>query len=222
MHPNLTDTIQDYLKTIYKLTLCEGRANTNQIANCLGVTPASVSGMIKRLAANDPPLLEYQKHRGVKLTPTGEHVALETLRRHRLLELFLCENLGYTWDEVHQEADRLEHVISEDFEERIDQALGRPAKDPHGAPIPTSDLKLPPPNTLRLLDLRPPQTATVCQVEDDDPDLLRHLAELGLLLQASLTVLDYSPFDENLSLEIIGQTITLGPRITSRVFVDVA
>jgi Mn-dependent DtxR family transcriptional regulator len=117
LRENLTQSIEDYLKAIYELTLHQGRASTNQIAQRMGVTPASVTGMLKRLAANDPPLLDYHKHRGVALTAEGERVALELIRHHRLLELYLHERLGYAWDEVHEEADRLEHVISENFDD---------------------------------------------------------------------------------------------------------
>ncbi len=143
MRTNLTQTIEDYLKSIYELTRSGQRASTNQLALYLGVTPASVSEMIKKLAESQPSLVDYQKHHGVILTQDGERIALEILRHHRLLEMYLHQVLGYGWDEVHDEADRLEHVISEEFEERIAQALGNPQRDPHGDPIPTRDFQLP-------------------------------------------------------------------------------
>ena len=142
MRRSISQATGDYLKTIYELTREHGRASTNQIAESLQVTPASVTGMIKKLASADPPLVDYQKHQGVLLTEEGKKAALEIVRHHRLLEMFLHEKLGYEWDEVDAEADRLEHFISEEFEERIAQSLGNPQFDPHGDPIPTRDLYL--------------------------------------------------------------------------------
>jgi DtxR family Mn-dependent transcriptional regulator len=222
LRDNLTQSVEDYLKAIYDLTLDQGRASTSQISQRMGVTPASVTGMLKRLAANDPPLLDYHKHRGVALTPEGESVALELIRHHRLLELYLHERLGYTWDEVHTEADRLEHVISEEFEERIAQVLGDPLHDPHGDPIPTRDLQITPDTWVRLADLRLGQQAIVQRVEDDDPHLLRYLLDIGLVPQARLRVVDYSGFDCNLRLEISGgdNQIVLGPGVTRQIFVE--
>lgn len=223
LRDNLTQSIEDYLKAIFELTRTQGRASTNQIAQRMGVTPASVTGMLKRLAVYDPPLLEYHKHRGVALTDEGKQVALELIRHHRLLELYLHEQLGYSWDEVHDEADRLEHVISEDFEERIAQALGDPLHDPHGDPIPSRDLKVMPDDCVRLLDLRAGQRAIVHRVEDEDPQLLRYLQTIGMVPQARLQVVDFSGFDGNLSLEIVGEDnlVVLGPRVTQQIFVEV-
>jgi DtxR family Mn-dependent transcriptional regulator len=220
MRENLTHAIEDYLKIIYELTLCESRATTNQIAERMGVKPGSVTGMLKRLSENDPPLLNYHKHRGVELTPAGEKVALEIIRHHRLLELFLHETLGYPWDEVHNEADRLEHVISEDFEERIAQALGDPLRDPHGDPIPSRDLHIPPQSTVSLDSLRAGQEAAVQRVADADPELLRYLESVGLVPQVYLKVLNYSPFDDNLRLQVGEKTLVLGPRVTRQIFVE--
>jgi DtxR family Mn-dependent transcriptional regulator len=223
MRDNLTHAIEDYLKTIYDLCATHGRATTNQIAERLGVTPASVTNMIKKLSITRPPLLEYRKHRGVVLTPDGNKVALEILRHHRLLEMFLHQTLGYGWDEVHEEADRLEHVISEEFEERMAESLGHPAHDPHGHPIPTRELELPLIAASSLSSLRRGQQALVKRVPDDDSDLLRYLSELGLIPGVYLTVLAYSPFDDNLKIQIEGQptAVVLVPAITERVFVEV-
>lgn len=220
MRENLTHAIEDYLKIIYELTLCESRATTSQIAERMGVKPASVTGMLKRLSTNDPPLLNYHKHHGVELTPAGEKVALEIVRHHRLLELFLHETLGYPWDEVHNEADRLEHVISEDFEERIAQALGDPLRDPHGDPIPSRDLRIPPQSGVSLDGLRAGQEAAVQRVADADPELLRYLESVGLVPQARLKVLNYSPFDDNLRLQVGEKILVLGPRVTRQIFVE--
>lgn len=223
MRENLTQTIEDYLKTIYQLTLDFQRATTNQIAASLEVTPASVTGMLKKLAATKPPLVEYKKHYGVVLTPAGEKIALEIIRHHRLLEMFLVQMLGYDWDEVHAEADRLEHHISEIFEERIAEALGDPDHDPHGNPIPTRELAIPEINDVPLLSLRPGQRAVVKRVRESDPELLRRVGELGLIPGANIEILAYSPLDENLHLSIAGQSssIILGERITNQVFVKV-
>lgn len=223
MRENLTQTIEDYLKTIYQLTRNSQRASTNQIAASLEVTPASVTGMLKKLASTEPPLVEYKKHYGVVLTPAGEKIALEIVRHHRLLEMFLVQILGYDWDEVHAEADRLEHHISEIFEERIAEALGDPDYDPHGNPIPTRELAIPEIDDIPLLHLRPGQRAIVQRVLESDPELLRRVAVVGLIPGAHVEVLDYSALDANLRLAIAGQTgsIILGEGITNQVFVKV-
>jgi DtxR family transcriptional regulator, Mn-dependent transcriptional regulator len=222
MRSVLTQAIEDYLKAIYELTVAHGRVSTNQLAERLNITPASVTGMIQRMAAADPPLVDYQKHRGVRLTEEGRTIALEIIRHHRLIELFLHQTLGYSWDEVHEEADRLEHVISEDFEERISQALGNPSHDPHGEPIPTRDLQIPHSSHTRLSELRPGQEATVNRVDASDMVLLRYLSEIGLTPNAELSILDYSSFDGNLRLQVAGKkgSIVLGPGVTGRIFVE--
>jgi DtxR family Mn-dependent transcriptional regulator len=223
MRDQVTHVIEDYLKTIYTLTAAEGRATTKQIADTLGVTPASVTNMIQKLALTHPPLVEYRKHRGAVLTGDGEKVALEIIRHHRLLEMFLHQTLGYSWDEVHAEADRLEHVISEELEERISASLGDPAHDPHGDPIPSRDLRLPQADFLPLSQARPGQQVVVQRVRDTDPELLRYLSEQGITPEAQLMVLSYSPFDGNLQVRVVGReaTLVLGPSVTGQVFVEV-
>jgi DtxR family Mn-dependent transcriptional regulator len=222
MRENLTRVIEDYLKTIYELTAANERVSTNQIAERMGVAPASVTNMIQKLAATTPPLLEYRKHRGVVLTAEGEQVALEILRHHRLLEMFLHQTLGFGWDEVHAEADRLEHVISEEFEERIAESLGNPEQDPHGDPIPSRDLRLPELNLQLLSHLRPPQRAVLRRVRESEPDFLRYLSELGLVLGVQMRVLEYSPFDGNLRLQVgvSPEPVVLGPAVTRRLDVE--
>jgi DtxR family Mn-dependent transcriptional regulator len=212
---------EDYLKAIYDLSTTYGRATTNQLADRLDVTPASVTGMLKRMAGDEPALLVHHKHHGVKLTAEGEKAALQVIRHHRLLELFLQRSLGYTWDEVHNEADRLEHVISEEFEERIAQILGNPRHDPHGEPIPTRDLQLPRQSSTRLSELRPGQTAIVERVNASSDELLRYLGEIGLVPEVRVTALSYSTVDENLRLLITGQDVpvVLGRKVTEKVFV---
>jgi DtxR family Mn-dependent transcriptional regulator len=223
MRKEFTPAIQDYLKAIYEICSEEPRATTSQIAAALGVKPASVTGMAQKLAAFDPPLVDYQKHRGVALTVAGERVALETVRHHRLVEMFLHRTLGYSWDEVHEEAERLEHVISEEIEERIAEVLGHPTHDPHGDPIPSPDLKLPVSQQVMLSELRPGQRAIVERVRDDDPELLRYLSELKVRPAAELEVLEYSPFDDNLVLQVAGQPepVVLGKGVTTQVFVTI-
>lgn len=223
MRKNLTKVIEDYLKTIYELTQSDERATTNQIAERMGVTPASVTNMIQKLSATDPPLLEYRKHHGVKLTAEGERDALEIIRHHRLLEMFLHQILGYRWDEVHEEADRLEHVISEEMEERIAISLGDPQLDPHGDPIPSRDLQMPKITHTTLSQLRPPQKGQVKRVSDSDPDLLRYLSGMGIEPAAEFQILDFSAFDNNLKVQVFGedQPVVLGPMITGQVFVEI-
>jgi DtxR family Mn-dependent transcriptional regulator len=222
MRASLTQPIEDYIKTIYQITRNNERATTNQIAEALDIKPASVTGMIKKLASTNPPLVEYQRHRGVVLTEPGMQVALEILRHHRLLEMFLHQILGYDWDEVHDEAERLEHVISEEFEERMAQALGNPSHDPHGDPIPSRDLEMPETSTALLLQLPPQQSAHISRVGSADPDLLRYLSNLGLVPGARVTVLDYSAFDQNLTLQVAGRAepVVLGPTITRQIYID--
>jgi DtxR family Mn-dependent transcriptional regulator len=219
---HLTDSIQDYLKHIFELTENGGTASTNDLAARLGIRPASVTGMVQKLASAETPLVDYHKHQGVTLTPAGERAALEVLRHHRLLEAWLVQSLGYTWDEVHDEACRLEHVISEDFEARIDAALGHPDRDPHGDPIPDADLVMPSDDALPLSSLRPPQQAIILRVNDEESALLRHLVELGLVPGAQLEVIAYSSFDSNLTISVVGHpSSVVGIAITSKIFVEV-
>jgi len=156
------------------------------------------------------------------LTKAGQRAALEVIRHHRLLEAYLVKALGYSWDEVHDEACRLEHVISEDFETRIAEALGNPTRDPHGDLIPTEDLTMPADETRPLASLRTDESATVIRVTDDDAALLRHLREIGLIPEAEVTVKDYSEFDGNLTLHIEGRksNVVLGTAITTQIFVS--
>jgi DtxR family transcriptional regulator, Mn-dependent transcriptional regulator len=219
---NLTPAIQDYLKIIYDLTSQHGRASTKEIATALAIKPASVTGMIQKLAVADKPLVEYKKHYGVSLTAEGERAALEIIRSHRLLEQFLHETLGFPWDEVHAEAHRLEHVISDKFVERMAAVLGHPEYDPHGAPIPSRDLEIPATTSLCLGDLTVGQRAVIRQVPDDDPELLRYLGEHGVVPNAVLVVLEILPFDGNLKIQVEGQSepVVLGPSITCEIFVE--
>ncbi len=218
----ITQSIQDYLKHIYELTENGEVASTNDLAAQLNIAPASVTGMLQKLANAKPALVIYKKHQGVTLTKSGEKVALEVIRHHRLLETFLVNTLGYSWDEVHREADKLEHVISEDFEARMAEALGHPTRDPHGELIPTADLTMPVDESRPLASLRTDETATVRRVSDDDPALLRHLRQIGVVPEVKVTVKNYSEFDGNLTIKVEGQklNVVLGKAVTTQVFVD--
>lgn len=224
MTPSPTHSVQDYLKHIYHLAARGEPVTTTALAQRLGVKPASVTGMLRRLAQTDPPLIVYHKHRGVRLTAEGERAALEVIRHHRLIETWLVQSLGYSWDEVHDEACRLEHVLSERLEARLATLLGHPAYDPHGEPIPDQNLNLPPDTDQPLASLRPPQRGKVRRVQSDQADLLRYLEEKGLLPGVSFRILDYSPFDGNLTLllEKAGATpFVLGLAVSMKIFVEV-
>lgn len=218
---NSTQSMQDYLKRIYELTERGVPASTNDLARELNIRPASVTGMIQKLAAEKPALVEYQKHQGVTLTSAGRKAALEVIRHHRLLEAWLVQTLGYSWDEVHEEAERLEHVISEDFERRIDAALGYPARDPHGELIPTVDLKMPADSSTPLSALRPNQAGRIQRVVSQEPNLLRHLESLGLTPGIRIEVTEFSSFDNNLTLKVSKKTIVLGLNLTTRIFIEI-
>ena len=213
----LTHAMEDYLKAIYKLQQPTGRATTTAIAEALEVAPASVTGMLKKLAALN--LVDYQRHRGVRLTPAGERIALEVIRHHRLIELYLHEALGYSWDEVHDEAEALEHVISETFEERIAELLGHPTVDPHGDPIPTPAGAMPHQPCIPLRELAVGARGEVVRVRSDDPALLRRLEALGLVPQTPVTLLARQPDEGTMDVQV-GQVVhTLSYQIAENVFV---
>jgi DtxR family Mn-dependent transcriptional regulator len=220
METVLTQSTQDYLKHIFELTEGGAPASTNDLATRLGIKPGSVTGMLKKLASTEPPLVDYLKHQGATLTPEGEQAALEVLRHHRLLESWLVQSLGYSWDEVHEEACRLEHVISEDFEARMAAALGNPERDPHGDPIPTAELVMPTDKTLPLSSLRPNQVAVIQRVIGEEPAFLRHLEELGLVPGAQIEINEYSPFDHNLTITVENKSFVLGLSITNKIYVE--
>lgn len=215
----LSVSIQDYLKNIYELTENGESASTTALAKKLNISAPSVTGMIQKLASANPALVEYQKHQGVMLTREGKKVALEVIRHHRLLEAWLVQTLGYSWDEVHEEAEKLEHVISEDFEGRIAAAMGHPGRDPHGELIPTADLKMPNDDSTPLSVLRPGQSAIVQSVKAADSDLLRYLSGLGLVPGTEIEVREYSPFDHNLTVKVGRKIIVLGNSITTKIHV---
>ncbi|CAG0982565.1 Iron-dependent repressor IdeR [Anaerolineales bacterium] len=220
MESSLTISIQNYLKHIYELTEGGENAGTNALSERLNVKPASVTNMVQKLASTQPALVAYQKHQGVTLTKEGRKAALEVIRHHRLLEAWLVQTLGYSWDEVHEEAERLEHVISEDFERRIAAAMGHPLRDPHGELIPTADLVMPLEDSTPLSALRPKQKARIQRVKNADAELLRHLDSLGLLPGEQIVIIDYSSFDHNLTVKAGANVSVLGLNITSKIFVE--
>jgi DtxR family Mn-dependent transcriptional regulator len=190
-----SEAVDDYLKAIFELSgRPERQVSSTEIAVHLTITAASVTNMLQKLAAQVPPLVAYEKHHGVKLAKAGKKRALEIIRHHRLIETFLHEVLDYPWDEVHQEAERLEHFISERFEERIAAKLGHPEFDPHGHAIPALDGSLPTQEPQTLSQLRPGQTAKVSSVSDKDPEMLRYLATQGIRPGVRLTLSEQLPF----------------------------
>ena len=212
----LSQAVEDYLKTIYKLQ-DEGSVATTDIARALAISSASVTNMIKRL--DQMGLVEYQSYKGVTLTPAGNKIALEIIRHHRLLELYLKEVMGYSWENIHEEAEHLEHHISEEFENRIDQMLGYPTHDPHGDPIPTRDGKVEYVEVDPLSDTNPGQKVRVQRVSDADPELLHYLEDLGLMPGAQVEVLSKEPFDGPLKLNVEQEERLVGYSVARSVFV---
>ena len=215
----LSDAVQDYMKQIYLLERRDGKATTSALADAMGVSAASATSMVKKLAGLG--FVEHSKYHGVTLTPEGEKVALEVLRHHRLLEVYLTQTLGLSWDKVHTEAERLEHVLSEELEAEIDRVLGYPATDPHGDPIPTADLVIAAEPAQRMAELEPGQAAVVRQVPDGDPSLLRYLAGLGLVPSTRFTMVDKAPFGGPLTLDVGGTQQAVGVELAVRIGVEV-
>jgi DtxR family Mn-dependent transcriptional regulator len=205
------------LKAIFEIQHKRARVVTTELARRMGVTSASVTNMIQRLAEME--LVDYEPYRGATLNPAGRRIALRVIRHHRLVESFLAETLGVPWDQVHAEAERLEHLLSEEMEARIDALLGQPTVDPHGAPIPTRDGRIAPSANLRLADLQPGQKAVVAEVSDRDPALLRYLGGLGLYPGVGVNVVASAPFNGPLTIQV-GETETaLGRRVAADVLV---
>ena len=189
----VSESAQDYLKAIWKLQAAHGEATTSALAGELGVSPASATAMLKKLDRLG--LVHHEPYHGARLTPAGERVALEVIRHHRLLELYLKEALGLSWDQVHAEAERLEHYLSDEVEARIDAALGYPTRDPHGDPIPTAELVLETGERRTLVDVAAGDEAVVRRVPDSDPELLRYLADLGLVPECPVVMIEQAPFE---------------------------
>lgn len=216
----ITPAIEDYLKAIYLLQHEYGEVRTSQLAEQLGgIRPGSVTGMVKKLAELN--LLMHTPYQGVRLTPVGERVALEVIRHHRLLELFLVEALGYSWDEVHDEAEILEHYISEKLEARIAAHLGQPDFDPHGDPIPALTGALPDRAEQRLADLAPGTVARVVRVREQHAERLRYIASLGILPGAELHVVAAAPFDGPVSVQLGAVLQPIDRRLARKILVAI-
>ena len=222
--------IEDYLKAIYDLSRDLGNkapggedktgegVKTQDLADALGVSAASVSGMLKKLSELN--LTRYEKYRGVSLTPTGHKIALETLRHHRLIETYLAEALGYPWHDVHDEAERLEHVISEAFEARIAEALGHPSFDPHGDPIPQLDGSLPESRAERLSDLEVGQVAKLTRITDQRREVLVYLEEQGLRPGQVVKVIAHAPFGGPVTVICGGRTTALAEELAGSLYAE--
>ena len=219
----ISQAAEDYLKVIYKLQKGRDRADkvtTSLIADRMAVAAASVTNMVKKLA--EMRLLQHTPYQGVVLTRAGEKIALATIRHHRLLELYLSAALGYPWDEVDQEAERLEHAISEDFEDRIDRVLGHPTVGAHGEPIPTKQGEIETPGYERLSTVRTGHTAIVREVSDRDPEILRYMDRIGLSLGAAVEIRERSP-DGPLVVTIdADRRAALSLEVAEHIFVDPA
>lgn len=213
----ISRAMEDYLKTIYQQVNHDGRISTSKLAQAMNCSPASVTNMLHKLS--DLKLVEYTPYQGVSMTPPGVQIALEIIRHHRLIELYLSEILGYTWDKVHAEADRLEHVISEEFEDKIDEALGRPLRDPHGHPIPTKDGKIDVVQASSLWEVPEGDTVLVQRVNDRDPKVLRYLASIGIYPEVTLVVLKRSPFNGPLHVQVGGSEHGLSEELARQIHV---
>ncbi len=206
MTTSLSRSVEDYLKAIYALVERDGHAATTEIAARLDLAPASVTAMVKRLAESG--MLDHEPYRGVRLTEQGERAALAVMRRHRILELYLISKLGYDWSNVHEEAERLEHAVSDELVERMAFALGQPRYDPHGAPIPTREGEIERPDYVPLSDVVPGTRVAVRQVDDDDAERLRYLKSIGLVPMTELLVVGKQPFAGPITVRL-GTTATL-------------
>ena len=216
----ITQAVEDYLKVIYNLGVDGDSVTTNAISEGMGVSQASVTGMIKKLA--ELKLIRHTPYHGVELTNAGQKIALETIRHHRLLELYLAEALDYSWDQVHDEAEKLEHVISEEFEDKMAQFLGHPTIDPHGAPIPSKDGVIEERELMTLTSTDAGQKVRIEQVSDRDPDMLRYLGNLGIYPEVELHIIEKAPFEGPLLIKVGEKQHYLGPALTDRIMVSAA
>lgn len=209
--------IEDYLKTIFFIQKEKGKVATTALAKKMNIAPASATGMIKKLS--ELKLITYEPYQGVKLTGSGRRIALEVVRHHRLIELFLSESLGVPWDKVHEEAEKWEHVLSEDMEDRIDELLGFPTTDPHGSPIPDRNGRIAFESSLRLSEVEAGKTAIISEVKDNDPELLRYLGEMGFYPGTKLAVITVAPFDGPIEVHIGKVRHSIGKTVASQILV---
>ncbi|MFP4527968.1 MAG: metal-dependent transcriptional regulator [Candidatus Kapaibacterium sp.] len=213
----LSQAVQDYIKTIYKLQE-DGPVSTTRIARELNISGASVTGMLKRLAAMG--IVDYNSYKGVRLTEDGVRIALEILRHHRLLELYLQKMLGFSLEKVHDEACRLEHHISEEFVEKINELLGNPEFDPHGHPIPTKSGELPDLCEEALNETAPGRDLVICRVSDYDPEMLQYFEKMGLVPGSNIKLIEKAPFNGPLTILHDGKERIIGNEIAKNIFVE--
>ena len=216
----ITQAVQDYLKVIYILSNDEKTVTTNAIADRLKVSQASVTGMLKKLS--DLKLICHEPYYGVELTDAGRKIALEIVRHHRLLELYLAEALGFSWDHVHEEAEKLEHHISEEFEDKMAEFLGDPSFDPHGAPIPAKDGSIPERNLVPLSCAQAGQKVKIKQVSDGDAEMLRYLGTIGIFPEIELDVINKAPFGGPLHVKIGDKEHHLGEILTEQIMIAIS
>jgi DtxR family transcriptional regulator, Mn-dependent transcriptional regulator len=220
--PSLSRSVEDYLKAIYALEEQGDAASTSAIAEALAVQPASVSGMVKRLAESG--YVEHERYRGARLTEKGQREALRIIRRHRVLETYLNQRLGYSWDDVHEEAERLEHAASDELIDRMAGALEHPSHDPHGAPIPTRGGDIETTSRTTLAEVDPGRKVRIHAVRDDDPERLRYMEARGLLPGVVLEIENRAPFNGPVSIRVgepAGVTQTVGYELARRIRVTV-
>lgn len=213
---SLSQSVEDYLKAIYVLQTEGKGASTNNIAEALSVSSASVTNMLKKLSKLK--LINHKSYRGAELTKAGEKIALEVIRHHRLLELYLKEVMGYSWDEVHDEAENLEHHISEQFEDKIAELLNHPTHDPHGDPIPTKDGVVPEMASLAITDAELNEPYLIGRVKDQDPELLRYLEKTGIIPGVKLKVIEKAPFNGPVKILLEGKETTIGNGVAKDVY----
>lgn len=212
-----SQSIEDYLKTIYEIENITGKVTTSSLADRLDIAPASVTSMIKKLSERN--LVTHKRYQGVKLTKAGRKIALEVIRHHRLIELYLKEALGIPWDRVHDEAEKLEHVISEDIEDRIDEFLGYPTNDPHGSPIPTRDGKIKQEKSVSLSEIGEGHTAEIYEVSDHDPEFLRYLGQMGFYPKTRIEVISVEPFGGPIIVSIDNKKHSIGKEAAEHISV---
>lgn len=219
-----TEAVEDFLKTVYLLEQQVAPVPTMLLARALNIAAPSVTDMIKRLSSGENTLLEYRPYQGIRLNEEGRRIALEVIRHHRLLEVYLTRVLGYAWDEVHEEADRLEHYISEKLESRIAEALGHPELDPHGDPIPALDGAMPDLNLVLLSDLEPEQGAHVSRIADQSREVLRYLSELGMMPGAHVTLTARAPLNDTVTVRIgdTGRLTTISTHVARKILVIIS
>jgi len=215
----ISSVMEDYIKAIFNLIQKEGKANTNDLAKSMNVSAPTVTQMVKRLV--DLKLVRHEPYKGVSLTASGDKMALETIRHHRLLEQYLYEALGVPWDKVHSEAEKLEHVISEDLEKRIAEALNHPTHDPHGSPIPSKDLVLESEDLCLLTELAAGSRGIISEVPDEDPKLLRYLDERGLKPDTAFIIMKIEPYGGSIVLQIDKNDVYVGSDAASQIRVKI-